>query len=105
MRRILIAVLILLLPTSVAIVVYFLTKQKAVPTNPNLVARVVTVAGAGSPGVADGARAEASFSNPFGIVVDKRGEVIISDAGESNRIRRITSEGNIQTITGSTEGY
>lgn len=104
MRRVLIALLVLLLPTTVAIVVYFLSKQKIIPTNRNAVAQVVAVAGSGAPGAEDGARLEASFTNPFGIVIDKRGEVIISD-GASNRLRRITQEGNIATIAGSTEGY
>lgn len=104
MRRIIIALLVLLLPTTVAIVVYFLSKQKVVQTNRNAVGQVVTIAGAGHPGSEDGPRLEASFANPFGVAIDKRGEVIISD-GASNLIRRITPEGNIATIAGSAEGY
>src|SRR5262245_50085963 len=104
MRRVLIAALILLLPTSVAIVVYLLSKPKVVPTRRDAVGQVATIAGAGHPGVEDGPRTSAGFSNPFGIAIDKRGVMIISD-GASNRIRAITLEGNVQTIAGSSEGF
>ena len=104
MRRVLIAVLILALPTATAIFVYiFLTKLP--PTNPQALGRVASIAGTGSPGVNDGAAMSASFSDPFGIVVDKRGNVIVADGGRSNRIRRISVDGKVHTIAGSTEGF
>src|SRR5215813_2101340 len=104
MRRALIAVLILVLPTAVAVFVYiFLTKLP--PTNPKALGRVASIAGTGSPGVNDGAAMSASFSDPFGIVVDKRGNVIVADGGQNNSIRRISVDGRVQTIAGSTEGF
>ena len=104
MRRVLIAVLILALPTATAIFVYiFLTKLP--PTNPQALGRVATIAGTGAPGVNDGAAMSANFSDPFGIVVDKRGNVIVADGGQSNRIRRISVDGKVHTIAGSTEGF
>jgi sugar lactone lactonase YvrE len=104
MRKILIAILILALPSAVAITVYYYATRKA-PTSRDALGDVATVAGTGRPGTEDGTRQTASFSDPFGIAVDKRGNVIIADGGESNRIRRITERGEVQTLAGSTEGF
>jgi len=104
MRRVLIAVLILILPTTTAVVVYLVVNKKT-PTNRNAVGLVTTIAGSGQPGVQDGQALLASFSDPFGIAVDRRGNVFIADAGESNRIRRLTPEGRVETIAGSSEGF
>jgi sugar lactone lactonase YvrE len=104
MRRILLAVLILILPSTTAIVVY-LVVTKTTPTNRAASGRVTTIAGSGSPGVEDGPAMSASFSDPFGIAVDKRGNVIVTDGGQSNRIRRVTVDGKVHTIAGSNEGF
>ncbi|HXI92776.1 MAG TPA: NHL repeat-containing protein [Blastocatellia bacterium] len=104
MRRILLAVLILILPTATAIVVY-LVVTKTTPTNRAAIGRVTTIAGSGAPGVEDGPATSASFSDPFGIAVDKRGNVIVADGGQSNRIRRITVDGKVHTIAGANEGF
>jgi sugar lactone lactonase YvrE len=104
MRRIILAVLILTLPTATAIVVYLIVNKK-VPTNRKAIGLVTTIAGAGQPGVQDGPALLASFSDPFGIAVDRRGNVYVADGGESNRIRRLTPEGRVETVAGSTEGF
>lgn len=104
MRRILLAVLILFVPTATAVVVY-LAVTKKVPTNPQATGSVVTIAGAGYSGIEDGPARSASFSDPFGVAVDKRGAVYVCDGGDSNRIRRITTDGKVETIAGSTEGF
>ncbi len=104
MRRIVLALLILILPTTTAIVVY-LVVGKTTPTNREASGLVTTIAGSGSPGVQDGPALSASFSDPFGIAVDKRGNVIVADGGQSNRIRRVTVDGAVQTIAGSSEGF
>lgn len=104
MRKIILGVLILLLPTATALVVY-LAVNKKVPTNREAIGSVNTLAGAGHPGGEDGPARSASFSDPFGIALDRRGAVYICDAGDSNRIRRITTDGNVETIAGSTEGF
>jgi sugar lactone lactonase YvrE len=104
MRRVLIAVLILALPTATAVFVYFFV-TKLPPTNRQALGQVTAIAGTGSPGLNDGAAKSASFSDPFGIVVDKRGNVIVADGGESNRIRRISVDGKVHTIAGSAEGF
>ena len=104
MRRIVLAVLILVLPTTTAIVVY-LVASKTTPTNRQALGLVTTIAGSGAPGIDDGPALSATFSDPFGLAVDKRGNVIVADGGQSNRIRRVTTEGKVQTIAGSSEGF
>ncbi|MDQ1923886.1 SMP-30/gluconolactonase/LRE family protein [Massilia pseudoviolaceinigra] len=65
-----------------------------------------TVAGSsGSAGFADGAAAQARFSDPFGLVIDRDGNVFVADAGENNRIRKITPEGVVSTLAGRREGF
>ena len=64
-----------------------------------------TVAGDGSAGFADGAGAQARFSDPFGMVIDRDGNVFVADAGDNNRIRRITPEGVVSTLAGGKEGF
>lgn len=104
MRRILLALLILVLPTATALVVYLVVNKK-VPTSRDAIGSVTTIAGAGHSGVEDGPARSASFSDPFGVAVDRRGAVFVSDGDEGNRIRRITTDGNVETIAGSTEGF
>ncbi len=104
MRRVLIAVLILILPTGAAVTVYFIVNKK-IPTKREAIGSVMTIAGAGHPGVEDGPAHSASFSDPFGVAVDKRGNVFVADGGQSNRIRRLTPDGKVETIAGSTEGF
>jgi len=48
---------------------------------------------------------QAAFSDPFGIAIAKDGTIYISDAGESNRIRKITREGKLTTLAGGSEGF
>lgn len=104
MRKLLIAILILSLPSAVAITVYYYATRKE-PTKRDAVGQVATVAGTGQPGTEDGARQTARFSDPFGIAVDKRNNVIVADGGQSNRIKKITDKGEVQTVAGSTEGF
>ena len=104
MRKILIAILILSLPSAVAITVYYYATKKE-PTKRDAVGHVATVAGTGQPGTEDGTRQTARFSDPFGIAVDKRGNVLVADGGQSNRIKKITEKGEVQTVAGSTEGF
>jgi DNA-binding beta-propeller fold protein YncE len=104
MRRIVLAVLILVVPSVTAIVVYFVV-TKPTPTNRNAIGLVTTIAGSGAPGTGDGSAVSATFSDPFGIAVDRRGSVIVADGGQCNRIRRITADGKVETIAGSSEGF
>jgi sugar lactone lactonase YvrE len=104
MRKLLLAFLILLIPSIVAVTVYYLVTKKN-PTNRDAAGDVATLAGAGRPGVEDGKSQAATFSDPFGVAVDHRGNVIIADAGQSNRIRVITAKGNVELMAGSVEGF
>ena len=66
---------------------------------------VTTLAGSGKAGFADGAGAEASFHRPDGLVVDKSGNIYVSDA-ENHRVRKITPDGTTTTLAGSgQDGY
>ncbi|MDT5158854.1 MAG: hypothetical protein QOH51_3211 [Acidobacteriota bacterium] len=68
-------------------------------------AYVTTFAGDGSPGSQDGAALKARFSDPFGVAVAADGSVYVADAGEANRIRKVTPQGEVLTIAGGREGY
>src|ERR1051325_412915 len=103
MRKILLVFTIVVLLSVAAFFIYrYATKPR--PTNPNTQGRVTTFAGTGAPGSADGPRAAASFADPFGVAVDRRGNVLVSD-GATNRIRLITPQGEVKTIAGAGEGY
>src|SRR4051794_11232354 len=102
-RKILIATFTLVLLSAAAFFAYrYATKPK--PTNRQAVGKVTTLAGTGAPGSTDGAHDTASFTDPFGVAVDRRGNVIVSD-GATNHIRLITPQGEVKTIAGSSEGY
>lgn len=68
-------------------------------------AHVSTLAGDGAPGFADGAARASRFADPFGVAVGTDGTVYVADAGESNRIRKVTPEGIVTTLAGSREGF
>jgi mucin-19 len=63
-----------------------------------------TLAGTGSAGSTDGTGTSASFNKPFGVVADLFGNVYVSDT-YNHRIRRITSDGIVTTLAGSTQGF
>lgn len=67
----------------------------------------VHIAGNGAPGFAGdgGPAAKAAVDLPQGLVVDDKGGLYFSDA-RNHRVRRITSDGKIQTVAGSgKEGF
>ncbi len=66
---------------------------------------VTTYAGTGEAGWLDGSAHDARFHTPVALVVDRRGNLFVSDEG-THRIRRITPQGVVTTVagTGST-GY
>jgi prepilin-type N-terminal cleavage/methylation domain-containing protein len=64
---------------------------------------VSTVAGAGF-GTADGTGAAARFNNPNAIKLGEGNILYVTDSG-SHRIRKVTLEGVVTTLTGTTQGY
>ena len=103
MRKLLL-VLILLLAIAGAISGYLiLRRSRPLPTPIGWKAHVTIVAGDGSPVLRDGK--QSGFSDPFGVAVAKDGTVYVADAGESNRIRKISPDGNVTTLAGGSEGY
>ena len=95
-RLVLVVILLLLLGGSVAFLVYRFT-GKPLPTPIGWKAYVTTVAGDGSPLV---------LSDPFGVAVASDGSIYFTDAGDHNRIQKITPDGNVITIAGGAmEGF
>ncbi|HEX3249189.1 MAG TPA: SMP-30/gluconolactonase/LRE family protein [Pyrinomonadaceae bacterium] len=96
MRKLVVALLLLiLLGGAIAFVVYRLVR-KPLPTPAGWKAHVTTVAGDESP---------LELSDPFGVAAGPDGSIYFTDAGEHNRIQRIAPDGNITRIAGGPEGF
>lgn len=65
---------------------------------------VRTVAGSGQSGSSDGQGAEARFSNPTGVAPLPDGRVVVADRN-NNRLRLVSPDGSVATLTGSDAGY
>ena len=61
---------------------------------------VTTIAGNGTSSSIDGNGTAATFSNPFGVVVDQDDRIYISETS-GNRIRRMTTAGQVTIFAGS----
>ena len=61
---------------------------------------VSTLAGTGTQGYQDGDDTEAKFDQPTGVAVDAKGIVYVADFS-NNRIRKITSGGEVDTLAGT----
>ncbi|HEX3187048.1 MAG TPA: NHL repeat-containing protein [Pyrinomonadaceae bacterium] len=96
MRKALAAILLLLILGSAAVYIFLRFTRKPVPTPRAWHASVLTVAGDGSP---------ATFADPFGVAIADDGSVYVSDAGEKNRIQKISPEGSVTTLAGGSEGF
>ncbi|WP_394002959.1 gluconolaconase [Luteimonas sp. WGS1318] len=68
-------------------------------------ARIDRVAGDGIRGHVDGARAQARFDDPFGLVLDAAGLAYVAEGGDGNRIRRVHLDGRVDTLAGGDEGF
>ena len=101
MRKLL--VVIFLLAIAGAIFGYLVYRRRPLPTPVGWKAHVTTLAGDGSPLFRDGR--QSGFSDPFGVAIAKDGTIYVADAGESNRIRKISPDGNVTTLAGGSEGY
>ena len=65
--------------------------------------QVSTIAGAGTPGYADGDRNTSLFDTPCGIIVANDGALIVADTG-NDRLRKIDKDGNVSTINVNLDG-
>jgi len=105
MRRLIIVCLAIILVAAAAIFIY-LRYRRPSPTVFNWHPIVTTFAGDGSPVFRNVAKAtEAGFSDPFGLAIASDGTIYVADAGESNKIRRVTPAGSITTLAGADEGF
>jgi len=96
MRKIILAVILLVVLGSATAFLVYRYKNKPVPTPLGWKANVTTIAGDGSPLV---------LSDPFGVAVAADGTIYVADAGESNRIRKLSPDGNVTTLAGGSEGF
>ncbi|MEK6152733.1 IPT/TIG domain-containing protein [Flavobacteriaceae bacterium 3-367] len=55
-------------------------------------------------GFANGTGENAQFDNPFGVAVDTEGNVYVADEN-NHKIRKITPNGSVSTLAGSTQGF
>ena len=60
---------------------------------------VSTLAGDGTPGLRDGAGAQARFNSPRGIAVGSFGNIYVADTG-NNAVRLLTPVGEVRTVAG-----
>ncbi len=106
-KRVLALLLIIILCGSLAVALFlWFRKSKPSPTALGWRARVSTLAGDGSPAFRDNAQSsQAAFADPFGIAVSADGTIFVSDAGDSNRIRKLTLDGAVTTLAGTVEGF
>jgi len=72
-------------------------------TPTNWSGRLSTIAGDGLPGASDGKRIR--FADPFGVVLDKEGNLYVADGGANNSIRKIDLANVGTTLAGGEEGY
>jgi sugar lactone lactonase YvrE len=108
MRKIILAAitLVTLVCVTVFIVILVIRNKRRPPTQFGWHAHVTTLAGDGSPSFRDTTKsAPSAFSDPFGIAINHHGVVLIADAGDSNRIRKLMPDGSVTTVAGSVEGY
>lgn len=95
MRKLFIAIILVLILGSAAVYIVFRLTRKPAPTLRAWQAHVSTIDGDGSPTI---------LADPFGVAIGKDGTVYVSDAGDSNRILKITPDG-VSTLAGEREGF
>ena len=108
MRKYVIALFILIIGVAAGLILYGLLRARRPPkTMVGWRANVSTLAGAGAPGFRDAASpTQATFADPFAAAMAPDGTIYVSDAGDSNRIRKISPDGRVETFSGNgTESF
>jgi len=110
MRKLLIAVLLIIILGILSFLLFRYIFRPPPKTPLGWRARVTTIAGDGSPAFRDAAPAKQSaFADPFGIAISSEGTIYVSDAGENNCIRKLAADGTVSTLAGRDgsggEGY
>lgn len=82
-------------------VVWIVMLNRPVPTVMGWTAKLTTVAGDGIRGHVDGAASQSRFSDPFALAIDDNGILYVADAGDTNRIRKIGTDGHVTTLPGT----
>ena len=49
--------------------------------------------------------AAAGFADPYGLAIDRAGNLYVADGGDNNLIRRIAPDGSVSTVAGGREGF
>jgi len=107
LRRSLIAAAVAVTVAAVAVVGLLWWRSlpaKPAPLETNWAATVRTIAGNGTSAPSDGPLSSAGFAEPFGIAVAPGGVVYVTDGG-AHRVRRLTTDGRIETVAGGTRGF
>jgi len=65
---------------------------------------VITLAGDGKYGFADGTGSAAKFAHPCGIAIDATGNLFVADR-DNHRIRKISPKGEVSTFVGGKHGF
>lgn len=79
--------------------------SKPPPLEADWEAVVSVFSGDGRAGMRDGEAAIARFSDPFGVAAAPDGTIYVADAGDAQRIRRITADGTVSTLAGGAPGH
>ena len=80
------------------------TAQGPAPTVLGWTAQLGLLAGDGVVGARDGAAGVARFADPYALLALEDGTLLVADAGDNNRIRRVAADGTVSTFAGSSEG-
>ncbi len=96
MRKLVVALILLIVLGGVTAFVVYRFTRKPLPTPVGWKAHVTIVAGDASP---------LELSDPFGVAVGADGTIYLTDAGDQNRIQRIAPDGSLVSIAGGVEGF
>jgi sugar lactone lactonase YvrE len=104
-RAIRIVAVVVVVATAATALWFWRSRPRQRALEPGWPAIVITLAGDGVVGVRDGDATQARFSDPFGVAIALDGTIYISDAGDSQRIRRLSPDGVVSTLAGGERGF